>query len=405
MRCIGFSTGALARDDFRQALQMLADKDVNAVELSALRQHELAPLVEQLGQLELANFQYISFHAPSAIERSFEPIALDLLSQVAARNWPIIVHPDAMSTPRDWASLGDCLCIENMDKRKPAGQTAKSLAEIFQVLPNASLCFDIGHARQVDPTMSEAWEILQRFRDKIKQLHVSEVNTQSKHDPISLESVLAFQKVSHLLPAEAPIILESRVQEPEINGEVQSALAALTAPTTVYAFNEPAIKTVYEAEGVYGLAQPASAPNQYTILYVGKCSNLRERLKYHLNYPPVPGITHFFVERIENEERRTLRERQLIGEFKPTGIPHFASKGEGTLVSSRATNNYNHGLDDRRHDADGEVRRKRSDTLVGTLRSEYGEDFAKGLRSDAHPATVLRDTGSNSASNYLKRRR
>lgn len=228
MRSIGFSTGALARDDFRRALQMLADKDVNAVELSALRQHELAPLVEQLGQLELAHFRYISFHAPSAIERSFESIALDLLSKVAARNWPIIVHPDAMHTPSAWACLGDCLCIENMDKRKPIGQTATDLAKFFDALPNASLCFDIGHARQVDPTMSEAWAILQRFRNKIKQLHVSEVNTQSKHDPISLESILAFQKVSHLLPAEAPIILESRVEEPAINGEIQSALAALS---------------------------------------------------------------------------------------------------------------------------------------------------------------------------------
>ena len=401
MRCIGFSTGALARDDFRRALQTLANKDVDAVELSALRERELAPLVEQLGQLELANFQYISFHAPSAMEPSYERTALELLQQVAARRWPIIVHPDAMHTPAEWACLGDCLCIENMDKRKPIGQTATDLAKFFDALPNASLCFDIGHARQVDPTMSEAWAILQRFSDKIKQLHVSEVNTQSKHDPISLESILAFQKVSYLLPSEAPIILESRVQEQEINGEVQSVLAALT---TFYAFNEPAIKTVYEVEGVYGLAQPASTPNHYTILYVGQSPNLGERLKYHLNNPPVPGITHFFVERIDNDEGRTLRERQLIGEFKPVGIPYFPSK-VGTFVSSRATNSCNYGPDDRRGDAEGEIRVKRSDTLVGALRREYGQDFAGGFRGDAPLGTVPREAVSNSPSKNLKRRR
>ncbi len=227
MKCIGFSTGALARNDFRRALQMLSDKDVSAVELSALRQNELAPLVEQLDQLKLGGFQYISFHAPSAMEPAFEPMALELLEQVAARNWPIVVHPDAMHTPGKWANLGDCLCIENMDKRKPIGQTAKSLAEIFQLLPNASLCFDIGHARQVDPTMSEAWTILQHFHNRIKQLHVSEVNSQSQHDRLSIESVLAFKRVSHLLPADVPIILESRVEESEINEEVQNALDAL----------------------------------------------------------------------------------------------------------------------------------------------------------------------------------
>ena len=400
MRCVGFSTGALARGDFRRALQMLADKDVNAVELSALRQDELAPLVNELGQLDLSRFQYISFHAPSAMEQSYEPTALKLLQLVAARNWPIIVHPDAMHTPSAWARLGDCLCIENMDKRKPIGQTATDLTKFFSPLPNASLCFDIGHARQVDPTMSEAWAILRCFRNKIKQLHVSEVNTQSKHDPISLESILAFQKVSHLLPADAPIILESRVKEPAINGEIQSVLAALT---TFQTLNEPTIKAVHEAEGVYGLAQPTSAPNHYTILYVGQSPNLRERLRHHLNNPSVPGITHFFVECIDNEEGRKLRERQLIAELKPVGIPYSTSK-DGTFVSSRAANSCNYGLDDRRRDADGEIRGKRSDTLVRALRREYDQDFTEGFRGDAQLGTVMRETDSKSPSKHLKRR-
>jgi hypothetical protein len=227
MRNIGFSTGALARSDFRAALGMLAGKNGSAVELSALRQEELAPLVDELDRLDLSHFEYISFHAPSAMEPAFEAVALRLLEQVARRGWPIIVHPDAMYRRQEWARLGHCLCVENMDKRKPIGQTASDLADIFKDLPQASFCFDIGHARQVDPTMSEASAILQCFRDRIKQLHVSEVNTQSKHDCLSLESIIAFQKVSHLIPADAPIILESRVEESEINEEIQSALAAL----------------------------------------------------------------------------------------------------------------------------------------------------------------------------------
>lgn len=227
MRNIGFSTGALARGDFRAALRMLAGKNVSAVELSALRQEELAPLVDQLDRVDLGNFAYISFHAPSAMEPAFEAVALRLLDQIALRGWPIIVHPDAMYQRQEWARLGNRLCIENMDKRKPIGQTADDLANIFEDLPQASFCFDIGHARQVDPTMSEASAILQRFRGRIRQLHVSEVNTQSKHDCLSLESMIAFQKVSRLVPADAPIILESRVEESEINEEIQSALAAL----------------------------------------------------------------------------------------------------------------------------------------------------------------------------------
>jgi len=33
------------------------------------------------------------------------------------------------------------------------------------------------------------------------------------------------------------------------------------------------------------------------------------------------------------------------------------------------------GLDNRHRDANGEIHRKRSDTLVGTLRETYGDDF------------------------------
>jgi hypothetical protein len=228
MRSIGFSTGALARNDFRKALRMLSGKAVSAIELSALRQDELAPLVEQLDSLDLDRFEYKAFHAPSAMDASFEALAIKLLEQVVIRGWPIIVHPDAMHSPWEWARLGNLLCIENMDKRKPIGQTAVDLTKIFDMLPDASFCFDLGHARQVDPTMSEATTIMQNFRVRLRQLHVSEVNTQSKHDPLSLESIMAFHRVSHLVPPETPIILESRVEEDGISQEIEHALQALS---------------------------------------------------------------------------------------------------------------------------------------------------------------------------------
>jgi hypothetical protein len=234
MRMIGFSTGALARSDYRQALRMLANKDVNAVELSALRQEELRPLVEDLDNLDLHKFRYVAFHAPSSLDPSFEAATIRLLEHVAGRGWTIIVHPNAMHNPAAWAHFGALLCIENMDKRKPIGQTAADLVRIFGLLPNASFCFDIGHARQVDPTMSEATAILQVCRQKLKQLHVSEVNTQSKHDPLSLESMLAFQRVASLVPLDIPIILESRVDESHIAEELGRALESLT-PNAVLA--------------------------------------------------------------------------------------------------------------------------------------------------------------------------
>jgi len=63
------------------------------------------------------------------------------------------------------------------------------------------------------------------------------------------------------------------------------------------------------------------------------------------------------------------------------------------------------GLDDRCRDQNGEIRHKRSDTLVGTLRKEYGDDFAKGTRSDATLGTVLERSGARSLSEYLNEKK
>lgn len=64
--------------------------------------------------------------------------------------------------------------------------------------------------------------------------------------------------------------------------------------------------------------------------------------------------------------------------------------------------NCNDGLDDRCRDDDGTIRRKRGDTLVGTLRREYGDDFAPGVRSDMRLDTLLEEAGVDSLSEYVK---
>jgi hypothetical protein len=63
----------------------------------------------------------------------------------------------------------------------------------------------------------------------------------------------------------------------------------------------------------------------------------------------------------------------------------------------------NTGLDNRCRDNDGEIRHKRSDTLVGTLRDTYGPDFAKGYRIDAKLGTVLSRERADTLSDLLKR--
>jgi hypothetical protein len=228
MRPIGFSTGALAYADFRRGVAMLLGKDIHSLELSALRENELDPLLDSLDELDLKQFEYVAIHAPSGFSPEREEAIVDrLVATALARKWPVILHPDAVHDAGLWLKLGRFLCIENMDKRKPVGRTAEGLARVFDLFPEATLCFDIGHARQVDATMTEAYLILTAYRDRLQQIHMSEVNTRSKHDPLSITSILAFRDVADLIPTEIPIILETPVPEEQIMEEMEKAIGAL----------------------------------------------------------------------------------------------------------------------------------------------------------------------------------
>ena len=69
------------------------------------------------------------------------------------------------------------------------------------------------------------------------------------------------------------------------------------------------------------------------------------------------------------------------------------------------TKHFPKGLDGRMRDEDGEIRKKRSDTLVRTLRDEYGPNFAGGYRADTKLGTVLKREGLDTLDDLLKHRK
>lgn len=85
-----------------------------------------------------------------------------------------------------------------------------------------------------------------------------------------------------------------------------------------------------------------------------------------------------------------------LPDLKITGTANRGmSEPEGGRFTQEkhVTRHFPKGLDGRMRDSDGEIRQKRSDTLVGTLRKEYGDGFAAGYRSDTKLGTVLKREG------------
>lgn len=221
MRAFGFSTGALALGDFERGLDMLAGHAVTAIELSALRDHELPRLMQRLAELDLGRFEYVSIHAPSRLVDLREAEVAELLSPCVTRGWSVVVHPNVIGDASCWEPFGELLCIENMDKRT-VGRTAKELAPTFERLPRASLCLDLGHARQVDPSLTVARGIVRAYGTRLRQIHLSEVDTQCRHAPISMGTVHALRALAREI-APVPVIVESRITADQVAMELRMA--------------------------------------------------------------------------------------------------------------------------------------------------------------------------------------
>ena len=220
---IGFSTGSLAKGNFFAALDILTYSSANVIEISALRDFELAPLIDAFDDLHLNQYEAVSLHAPSKLGAFSETAMVKLLRKMADNGIPIVVHPNIINNMSLWKPIGSFLYIENMDMRNPVGRTTEDLEEIFYNLPDASFCFDIAHARQVDPTMVEAMDMVRAFGKRIKQLHVSVVNSKSIHEPLSIEAIIDYRKITKYIDKDTPIILESPIGGDAIGMEMEMA--------------------------------------------------------------------------------------------------------------------------------------------------------------------------------------
>jgi sugar phosphate isomerase/epimerase len=104
----------------------------------------------------------------------------------------IVVHPDTIAEPSSYRPLGRRLTLENMDSRKDSGQTADDLAVLYAALPDARLCLDVAHAKDVDPTLTVADELLRRFSSRLSHVHVSSLDESQRHVPLRPEDEMSF---------------------------------------------------------------------------------------------------------------------------------------------------------------------------------------------------------------------
>lgn len=175
------------RDEWDALIQRAAECSSMAVELSAVSATELPGLIEYLDSAPRLPFLFISVHAPSKGLAGDERQMVDALLRIPPWIDSVVVHPDTIGDASLYRRLGRRLAIENMDSRKGGGQRADDLAALFTELPDARLCLDVAHAKDIDSTMDVASEILQRFARRLSHVHISSLD-ESRHHVALTES-------------------------------------------------------------------------------------------------------------------------------------------------------------------------------------------------------------------------
>jgi hypothetical protein len=74
---------------------------------------------------------------------------------------------------------------------------------------------------------------LKEFGGRLRQLHLSEVNTQSRHDRLSFAAAISFSEIAQYVPEDIPIILESVVTAGAIEEEIRFARGVLPPPSSL----------------------------------------------------------------------------------------------------------------------------------------------------------------------------
>ncbi len=180
-----------------------------AIELSAVSADELPGLLSYLHGAPRLPFLFISVHAPSKGFIGDEARLVEELGHVPPWVDAIVVHPDTISDRALYRRLGRRLVIENMDTRKQAGHTGKDLEAFFAELPEARLCLDFAHAKDVDPTLAVAADLLQRFASRLSHVHISSLDEDRHHITLTDEDQLLFRPFLDRC-RDVPWILEAR---------------------------------------------------------------------------------------------------------------------------------------------------------------------------------------------------
>jgi sugar phosphate isomerase/epimerase len=228
---IGFGTGCLYKlvdAASKQAVDLIRSSGVRAIELCGELEERFSLTRKDsfmnLTKRDLEEFDYVSLHAPSQFCYSQDENTFNLLDRIDKIHKTlglrlVVFTPQSFNDFSVLSRYYFPIAFENMDFRKGNWRNTAELAKLFEN-PRFKWVFDATHAYTCDKTMKTAREMLERYGDRLVEVHCSGYyvhgEDEQQHFPASLEeqsyertSDLPHQAILSAVPKHVPIIIES----------------------------------------------------------------------------------------------------------------------------------------------------------------------------------------------------
>lgn len=215
---IGFNNGIFYRTNIDRYSQKNIDAislpETNTVELFCCNVFDLHTLAKE-EVTKYKHFTYFTLHAPASNtiykEDSHTYKRLEEIQKIHEK-FPlqnIVLHADTIQNTKPFTQFNHLpWSIENMDHRKPKGQSIHDIQKLMDQY-SFNLTLDIQHCAEHDPSGKLATQFQETFFDKIVEYHISgNKGLQEEHPHYPLYKTQQREILSQIQKKDALCILE-----------------------------------------------------------------------------------------------------------------------------------------------------------------------------------------------------
>jgi len=210
----------LKTENRAELIEHVKGLDIDGIELDYSGKEPSSLKLTSEQEEYLKSLKYVSIHvtAESLKGCSEEDIIrrLDYVVGIAKKTnaSDIVIHPEALPSPDILSKYDVKFLTENLDRN--TGYGLEKLKKVFEDYPDLGLCLDVCHSFTWDG--EETKKLVDEFKDKISQVHLSALEGDKQHRPLLNSSSDMIESIEPIKSLDVPIVIEEDFEDGDFDG-------------------------------------------------------------------------------------------------------------------------------------------------------------------------------------------